>query len=282
MEPDAKSFSQQLRQRMAVVEKRDWELWVLALTMVAVLAIGLFIVLAPSVFMGQDIIRVQARLSPQLLLGMLVLIMLLLAYLVHKQLQLRALRFQSIQEAWNFQMTHVQLLIDPLTQALNRSALEEILSKEIKRAQRKQTTLVFLYLDINNFKSVNTRYGHLSGDLVLTEVGGILKQCVRGSDYVIRMGGDEFLVALVDTDEPGAEIVKRRIHQMAEKWSLTSPLPGFTLNMSVGVQVFDGSRPFDQVLAEADARMYAEKKKDSTSPENLTPLDPAKFTVLFS
>ena len=250
---------------MSVVEKRDWELWVLALAMMAVLAGGLFVILIPPTFLGQNTIHVQARLSPQLLLGLLVLVMLLLVYLAHKQLQVRAMRFQSIQEAWNFQMSHVQLLIDPLTKALNRAALEEILSKEIKRAQRNQTTLVFLYIDIDNFKQVNTRYGHLSGDLVLTEVGGLLKQCVRGSDYVIRMGGDEFLVALVDTDEAGAEIVKHRISQSAAQWSQTSPLPGFTLSLSVGLQVFDGSKSFDEVLAAADSRMYEEKKKHSVT-----------------
>ena len=246
-----------------MVEKRDWELWVLALSMIAVLAFGLFIVLIPSVFLGQDSMHVQATLSPQLLLGLLILVIMLLAYLTHKQLQVRAMRFQSIQETWNSQMSHVQLLIDPLTKALNRAALEEILSKEIKRAQRNQTTLVFLYIDIDNFKQVNTRYGHLSGDLVLTEVGGLLKQCVRGSDYVIRMGGDEFLVALVDTDEPGAEIVKYRINQSTAEWSQTSPLPGFTLSLSVGLQMFDASKSFDETLAEADARMYEEKKKHS-------------------
>ncbi|MBI4460919.1 MAG: GGDEF domain-containing protein [Acidobacteria bacterium] len=266
MEADSKSFSQQLRQRMSVVEKRDWELWGLAIGMVAVLTAGLFFVLLPPVFLGQNTFYVQARLSPQLLLGLLILVLMLLTYLIHKQIQVRAMRFQSIQEAWNFQMTHVQLLIDPLTQALNRSALEELLGKEIKRAQRSQTTLVFLYVDINDFKQVNTRYGHLSGDLVLTEVGGLLKQCVRGSDYVIRMGGDEFLVALVDTDEPGADVVKNRIRQLCERWNLTSPLPGYVLTLSIGVQVFDANKPFDEVLAEADSKMYSEKKKYSVAP----------------
>jgi len=263
LDQESKSFSQQLRQRMSVVEKRDWELWTLALMIMAALAFGLFIVLIPSVFLGQDTIQVQATLSPQLILGLLVLVIMLLAYLTHKQLQIRAMRFQSIQEVWNSQMSHVQLLIDPLTKALNRAALEEILSKEIMRAQRNQTTLVFLYVDINDFKQVNTRYGHLSGDLVLTEVGGLLKQCVRGSDYVIRMGGDEFLVALVDTDEAGADVVKHRINQSTAQWSQTSPLPGFTLSLSVGLQMFDGSKSFDEVLAAADSRMYEEKKKHS-------------------
>jgi len=260
LQEKAKPFSYQLRERLASVERRDWELWILALVTVAILAAGLFFVLLPAVFMGQRTIQLRADLSPQLMLGLVLLVLLLIAYLVHKQMQLRALRLRSIVEAWNFEVAHIQMLIDPLTQVFNRSSLEEILGKEIKRVQRKQSTLVFLYVDVNDFKLVNTRFGHLSGDLVLAEVGGLLKQCVRGSDYVVRMGGDEFLVALVDTDTNGGEIVKTRVRQRVEEWNQNSPLPGFRLSVSVGIQPFDGTQTFDQVMAEADAKMYAEKK----------------------
>jgi diguanylate cyclase (GGDEF)-like protein len=260
LQEKAKPFSYQLRERLASVERRDWELWVLALVTVAILAAGLFFVLLPAVFMGQRTIEIRANVSPQLMLGLVLLVLLLIAYLVHKQMQLRALRLRSIVEAWNFEVAHIQMLIDPLTQVFNRSSLEEILGKEIKRVQRKQSTLVFLYVDVNDFKLVNTRFGHLSGDLVLAEMGGLLKQCVRGSDYVVRMGGDEFLAALVDTDTNGGEIVKARVRQRVEEWNQNSPLPGYRLSVSVGIHPFDGTQTFDQVLAEADAKMYAEKK----------------------
>ena len=260
MQEKSKPFSYQLRERLAVVERRDWELWVLALITVAILAAGLFFVLLPAMFMGQESIQIKANVSVQLVLALILLVLLLIAYLVHKQMQLRAARMRSIVEAWNFEVSHMQMLIDPLTQVFNRSSLEDILGKELKRVQRKQSTLVFLYVDVNDFKMVNTRFGHLSGDLVLAEVGGLLKQAVRGSDYVVRMGGDEFLAALVDTDEQGAEIVKTRIRQRVGEWNQNSPLPGFQLSLSVGIQVYDAAQSFDQVMAEADAKMYAEKK----------------------
>lgn len=260
MQEKSKPFSYQLRERLAGVERRDWELWSLALFTVAILAAGLFFILLPAVFMGQETIQIRAHLSPQLMLGLILLVLLLIAYLVHKQIQLRALRLRSIVEAWNFETAHVQMLIDPLTQVFNRSSLEEILAKEIKRVQRKQSTMVFLYVDVNDFKMVNSRFGHLSGDLVLAEVGGLLKNSVRGSDYVVRMGGDEFLAALVDTNAQGAEIVKSRILRRIEEWNQNSPLPGYTLSLSIGIQPFDPSQTFDQVMAAADAKMYAEKK----------------------
>ena len=253
------SFSQQLQEQLSKIEKQDWELWVLALAMVGILMVGYFIVIFPAVFMGQHTIFVQANMSSPLLIGQMALVLLFLAYLAHKHILVRKLRSESISEALSYQVAHTQLLLDPLTHAFNRAALEEIIGKETKRVRRKQATLVFLYIDVNDLKKVNSRFGHLSGDLVLTDVAAILKNCARGSDYVIRMGGDEFLVALVDTDEPGGEIVKQRINKHVNIWNQDARLQGFNLALSIGVQVFDGARSFDEVLAEADAKMYAEK-----------------------
>ena len=259
MPEKSESFSLQLQEQLSKIEKRDWELWILALAMVAILMIGYVLVILPAIFLGQHTIFVQANMSAPLLVGQMALVLLFLAYLAHKHIQVRALRSQSITEALSYQVAHTQLLLDPLTQAFNRAALEEIIGREIKRVHRKQGTMVFLYIDVNDLKKANSRFGHLSGDLLLTDVATILKNCARGSDYVIRMGGDEFLVALVDTDEPGGEVVKRRSNEHATMWNQDSRLPGFNLALSIGVQVFDGDRSFDEVLAEADAKMYAEK-----------------------
>ncbi|MBI2817892.1 MAG: GGDEF domain-containing protein [Acidobacteria bacterium] len=254
------TFSQQIQQRMSAIERRDWELWLLALAMVGILAIGYFFVIFPSVFLGEHTLYVQAKLSSPLAVGQLALVLLFLIYVAHKHLEVRRVRSQSLVDALNFQLSHAQLLLDPLTHAFNRTALEEVIGKEIKRAQRKQTTLVFLYVDLDDLKSVNSRFGHLSGDLVLSEAGAILKSCVRGSDYVIRMGGDEFLLTLVDTTLEGAVAVKNRINLRCERWNQNSPLAGFILSMSIGVQEYDGTLSFDEVLAQADNKMYTEKQ----------------------
>src|SRR5208282_2881922 len=120
--------------------------------------------------------------------------------------------------------------------------------------------LIFLYVDVDEMKLVNSRFGHISGDLVLSEVGAILKGCIRGSDYAIRLGGDEFLVVLMDTDLPGAAVVKQRMNARVDRWNHDAPLPGFKLNMSIGIEQFDATRSFDEVLANADGKMYAEKQ----------------------
>src|SRR6185503_4216823 len=113
--------------------------------------------------------------------------------------------------------------------------------------------------DVDDFKNVNTRHGHLFGDLVLAEVGGILKGSIRGSDFVIRMGGDEFLVALVATDEAGGKIVKTRVLNRVMEWNKTSPMTSYELSLSCEVQEFDPSGSFDDAMATVDRKMYVEK-----------------------
>jgi diguanylate cyclase (GGDEF)-like protein len=252
-------FSSQLRERLATIERRDWELWSLALISLGIMTLGLVLVLIPAFFSEDRSIHISATITPEMLVGTIFMIGLFLVYLVKKQLQLRATRLHSINETWNYEVSHVQMLMDPLTRVFNRSALNEMLSKEIKRAQRNNTLMAFIYVDVDDFKNVNTRHGHLFGDLVLAEVGGILKGSIRGSDFVIRMGGDEFLVALVETNEAGGGIVKNRIMSRVMEWNKTSPMPTYQLSLSCGVQEFDPSESFDDAMAMVDQKMYLEK-----------------------
>lgn len=260
-------FSSQIRERLATVERRDWELWALALGALVIMSLGLFLVLLPGVFSGERTIQISATLTPGLLVGFMFLVGLLLAYLIDKQLKLRSTRIQSIMESWNYEVGHVQMLMDPLTRVFNRAALNEMLGKEIKRAQRNQSTIVLLYADVDEFKKVNTRFGHLFGDLVLAEVGGILKACIRGSDFVVRMGGDEFLVALVDTGETGGNVVKGRIRERVAEWNKTSPISEYQLGLSIGVQEFQPAQSFDDAMAAVDSKMYAEKMSGKHASE---------------
>lgn len=217
MRANAQRFSSQIRRQLSPVERRERELWILILAMAGILFAGFFAIAFPAAFM--DLRTSYNQAAPQLLLGLLTLVLLFGIYLAHKCIQIRALRFNSIMAAWQSEVADIQLFTDPLTRVFNRSALDGILSPVVERVQRKQATLVFLYLDINNFKQLNTHFGHLYGDLVLSEVGGMIKEWIRCSDCVIRLGGDEFLIALLNTNQPGGELVKGRIHQRVTDWN---------------------------------------------------------------
>ncbi len=287
---NAQRFSFQVRRQLSPVERRERELWILILTMAGILFAGFFAITFPAAFMNLRTSYNPA--APQLLLGLLTLVLLFGVYLVHKCIQIRTLRFHSIMAAWQSEVADIQSFTDPLTRVFNRSALDGILSHVVERVQRKQATLVFLYIDINNFRQLNTYFGHRYGDLVLSEVGGMIKEWIRCSDCVIRLGGDEFLVALLNTNQPGGELVKGRIHQRVIDWNevisaeKNSPLPGFNLSLSIGIHEFDGTQPIDQALEEASTKMNSERTQfrlrqmasPHSGPKRLEAQPPARMT----
>jgi diguanylate cyclase (GGDEF)-like protein len=131
--------------------------------------------------------------------------------------------------------------------------------------------------DVDNFKQVNDRYGHLMGDYVLAQVAGILRSCVRGSDYVVRYGGDEFLLVLSETDEPGSQIVMSRIRQKVAEWDRANRLGNFSIGISLGLHQHVPGETVEQAVAEADARMYADKQlpRNKNAVATRTPAPPA-------
>lgn len=155
-----------------------------------------------------------------------------------------------------------QAIHDPLTGLYNRYYLHHILTQEVKRSRRYHHCIAFLMVDINRFKEINDRYGHLMGDEVLKEVAGVLRSSVRETDIVVRYGGDEFLIVLLETNGE-SEIVKGRI---AEAIALIQTKHGrldFPVTVSIGTSFWDPKdrRSIEEVLTEADRRMYEDKKR---------------------
>ena len=99
---------------------------------------------------------------------------------------------------------------DALTGCLNHSAMHDALGREIERCRRKGHALSLVIVDLDEFKQVNERHGHLAGDDVLRQVGESLRESVRAYDLVARYGGDEFAVIAMDADEATAAEVARR------------------------------------------------------------------------
>jgi diguanylate cyclase (GGDEF)-like protein/PAS domain S-box-containing protein len=154
---------------------------------------------------------------------------------------------------------------DPLTGVFNRHALAEILENEISRARRYEHPIGILMIDVNRFKEVNDTYGHEMGDRVLCQVAEALRQSVRGSDVVVRYGGDEFLVLLVETDGE-TDIVKARIQKEMSRRGQMSFLEEFPLTLSIGTAHWDpgGEESIERVLNRADRAMYEEKRRASS------------------
>ena len=153
-------------------------------------------------------------------------------------------------------------ITDPLTGVYNRRYLDRVLPTEKDRAERFERPFALLMLDLDDFKLINDRYGHRQGDHILVAFAQALQRNVRSIDAVIRYGGDEFLVVLLETDAQGAEKAARRIRQRVMEALESSPsVPtDARIGVSMGLSVRSPGENVDEKLAEADHRMYSEKR----------------------
>lgn len=156
---------------------------------------------------------------------------------------------------------------DPLTKLTNRSLFNDRLDAALRAAHRHQSTLALLFLDINDFKGINDVHGHAVGDRVLYMIARRLEGCVRETDTVARMGGDEFTVLLTDIQSEVA--VSERMAQilavMAEP--LGAEFGGLKMpSCSIGVAFYpaDGEDA-DTLLSHADDDMYRIKRQRSAA-----------------
>jgi diguanylate cyclase (GGDEF)-like protein len=150
---------------------------------------------------------------------------------------------------------------DDLTKLHNARYLRQFLTSELKRARRYSSTVTAMFLDLDDFKQINDRHGHLVGSHVLMEMAGVILGSVRDTDVVARYGGDEFVVILPETPFDQGLHVAERVRQHISRHSFTGGR-GLRLRLtaSFGVASFpQHSQSPQQLVACADAAMYEAK-----------------------
>jgi diguanylate cyclase (GGDEF)-like protein len=160
-----------------------------------------------------------------------------------------------------------QTVRDHLTGCYNRRYLfDDLLEKEISRAQRHKLSLTIMLCDLDHFKSVNDTYGHQTGDAVLCAFSALLQENTRDHvDYVIRYGGEEFLLLLPDTDLAGGTLLAERLRvALAENISIQNMVQDINLTSSFGVATINYSTEGKSIsqqafIAAADELLYAAK-----------------------
>jgi diguanylate cyclase len=148
---------------------------------------------------------------------------------------------------------------DPATQAPNRPHFEAVASRELARYRRYGRSASILLVDVDHFKTINDRYGHGMGDVVLKRIAWLLRESVREVDLPARYGGDEFAVLLMDSDAGHALATAERILQQARELTFAAE-PGLACSLSIGVAAL--SRDFstlEQWVHAADAALYRAK-----------------------
>lgn len=148
---------------------------------------------------------------------------------------------------------------DSLTGLLNRRGLEEHALREIERSRRHGTPLALLAIDLDHFKNINDRYGHETGDTVLCLVASTLAAAMRNYDVAARLGGEEFIALLVNTNGQNAVSTAERLRSAVEALRVSAGGHGLRFTASFGIAVFHSGDTLEGVLRRADQALYAAK-----------------------
>ncbi len=148
--------------------------------------------------------------------------------------------------------------IDSLTKLYNRQYLFIKIDEELKRYKRYNTTFSILLIDLDDFKRINDTYGHQKGDLVLSQLSGLLSKSLRDLDMCARYGGEEFMIVLPHTDCNQAKEIAERIRTSVEKYFSTD----LNLTISVGMSNCpDSAVNRKNIIKRADEALYESKRK---------------------
>ena len=259
-ESNSDSVISKVSQQLSALEKRDWELWLIVSGTGILVGAGFVALAFPAAILREGNLHMEFDVSRELFISLIALIILLNTYVISRRLELRRTREMVISTTIQSELIRLQSFTDPLTEVYNRRMLDDMFRRYIGHAQRLNKPLTIMVVDAYRFKDINTRFGHLTGDFVLAEIASQLRGAVRGSDAVIRYGGDEFLVFLADSSLVGADVVNNRITKSVEDWNSAGHLADFELALSIGLGEWKEGMTLDQILNVADQLMYSTKE----------------------
>lgn len=190
-------------------------------------------------------------------------------YFVHEK---HKIRHPKVIDLKLFRETEAGNLRDGLTGLFNFRYLEEALPREMGKARRASEPLSLIFLDVDNFKAYNDRFGHEAGNVVLQGVTEVIRGAVRGMDLACRYGGEEFTVLLPSTDKTGALTVAHRIVRRIEGMAIPAAVPGAVVTASAGVAAVPADTQEEAGLVRsADAAMYHAKAQGKNRAVVFTP-----------
>lgn len=249
-----------LRASLKQLDRRDWGLWVTAIIILLLLCFTAFSLAVPSLriedlWLERDQVAIGIR-------SLFALVLLFCAFVIYQQHLIKRLRSKLHEQIAVVTTLHAKAetferlsILDPLTGLFNRRFAIEHLPRELDRADRQRTPLVVVMIDLDGFKTVNDLYGHAAGDAALVAFARHLKRAIRSSDLPVRMGGDEFLVALPDCKPEQLDGPLNRI----QGCTLEHEGQRIDVKFSVGVAQHEPGETVNELLERADASMYEMK-----------------------
>lgn len=155
----------------------------------------------------------------------------------------------------NSQLTYLASR-DSLTNLLNRRTMSEMIELEYVRSSRSGKPFGLIMADVDDFKHVNDDYGHAAGDLVLTELSGLISATLRKQDLVSRWGGEEFLILLPETDLEGVQVAAEKVRGIISRSSIVYQGKPINVTVCIGGVVCQDQEDWDECIKHADRALY--------------------------
>jgi len=256
MNEDWQARTRQLNGQIAVITGRDLRLWLFAFVVVLVLAVGVLLDgFSNLLWTG------ASRSALELASGLVAVIGIFTGYVLYKRHNYTRARGELIREIIYSEKLQSLSLIDLLTQTFNISYLDQVLPREINRANRQGTTITFALIDLAGWAKVIEQQEEFVGDQMLVETARLLKDTFRGSDIVLRYDISRFLVIMPETTALQAGCAIKRLFDRADSWNLESSTP-FELDLRVGMAAYARGADANSVLKLAEERVQSGGPRD--------------------
>jgi diguanylate cyclase (GGDEF)-like protein len=266
-EGHVESRIEEIRASLLRLERRDWWLWATALVVMLLLTAAVVSMSFPGLIKVEDPLF-QYSLD-QSVRGLVFLVLLFNSYTIYQQVSIKKLRRQLSEQLDNMGKLQVRAAefhklatVDALTGLYNRRFAEQRLTAEASRSMRYGHPLTVVAFDLNNFKQINDRYGHLAGDQVLKDFADRLGSTVRMSDVAARMGGDEFLAVLPECPAEQVEALLARLRNIV----VVHHAQQIPVEFSAGWVSYRQGETTEQFLERADETLYADKRASKATP----------------